>query len=205
MDYVELVELLKGHGVHFAPGLTETELSNAEECYGIVFPKALREFYSAGLPISTDPPETTANIIRWDWLPVWNDFSEESVSIIRDQMEWPLRGILADVKNGYWMKVWGERPEKMEERFEVCRAVFAERSPKLIPVNVRRYVPQMNMDDPPVISVYGLDTIYYGENLEDYLCHEFLKERMHEVRRPAVPVPFWDNIITGGSDNFKTE
>ena len=202
MVYAELVELLKEHGVHFAPGLTEDELAKAEEFYDIRFPKALREFYAAGLPVSTDPPDPPPTI-RWDWFPIWNDFSEESVAVIRNQMEWPLQGLLYDVENGYWMKAWGERPEKMEERLEVCRTVFEERSPKLIPVYVRSYVPQMDgEDDPPVISVYGLDTLYYGKNLADYLHRRFV-EHSHEVSKPDVTIPFWDNIITGGSDNFK--
>ena len=203
MDYAELIEILKEHGVHFAPGLTETELSDAEECYGIVFPKALREFYSVGMPVSSDPP-VPAPTLRWDWFPRWNDFSEESTAIIRRQMDWPLTGILHDVENGYWMKAWGERPEVMEDRLAICREVFAKRSPKLIPVYVRSYVPQMDMDDPPVISVYGLDTLYCGENLADYLYRRFA-EHSHEVSRPDVKVPFWHNIITGGSDNFKAE
>ncbi len=203
MDYAELVEILKEHGVHFAPGLTEEELAKAEKFYDIRFPKALREFYAVGLPVSTDPPNPPPTL-RWDWFPLWNDFSEESVAIIRDQMEWPLTGILYDVENGYWMKAWGERPEKMEDRLAVCRVVFGKRSPKLIPVYVRSYVPQMDEDDPPVISVYGLDTLYYGENLADYLRRRFV-EHSHQVSRPAVTVPFWDNIITGGSNNFKTK
>lgn len=204
MDYEKMVDRLKTHGVHFAAGLTEEELAEAEEFYDIRFPKALREFYSAGLPISSDPPVPPPTI-RWDWFPIWNDFSDERVALIRRQLAWPLTGILADVENGYWMKAWGDRPNTVEERLEVCRAVFAERSPKLIPVHVRRYVPQMDTDDPPVISVYGLDTIYYGENLEDYLQNEFLREQIQRIPKPAVPVPFWDNIITGGSDNFRTE
>lgn len=203
MVYAELVEVLKEHGVHFAPGLTEEEFAKIEEFYGIVFPKALREFYAAGLPVSTDPPVSSKKIIRWDWFPLWNDFSEKSVAMIRNQMEWPLDGVLSDVKNGYWMKAWGERPEAMEERLEVCRAVFAERSPKLIPVYCYRYVPQMtDADDVPVLSIHGIDTIYYGSDFADYLCNEFLRERMHEKRVPVVPVPVWHEMITGGRDNF---
>lgn len=204
MDYVELIEILKAHGVHFAPGLTETELSNAEECYGIVFPKALREFYAVGLPVSTDPPNPPPTL-RWDWFPLWNDFSEESTAIIRDQMEWPLTGLLYDVKNGYWMKAWGERPEAMEDRLAVCREVYAKRSPKLIPVYVRSYVPQMDgAEDPPVLSVYGLDTLYVGKTFADYMYRHFA-ERSHEAVKPETIVPFWQNIVTGGCDNFKNE
>ena len=204
MTYAELVELLKEHGVHFAPGLTDAEFAEIEGFYDIRFPKALREFYSVGLPVSSDPPEPPPTL-RWDWFPRWNDFSEESVAVIRRQMEWPLTGILDDVENGCWMKAWGERPANMEERLEVCRTVFAERSPKLIPVYVRSYVPQMDAeDDPPVISVYGLDTLYYGYNLADYLHRHFV-EHSHEVSKPDVTIPFWHNIITGGSDNFKTK
>ena len=204
MSYVELIELLKEHGVHFAPGLTEEELAAAEEFYGITFPQSLREFYVAGLPVSSDPPDP-APTIRWDWFPVWNDFSEESAAIIRRQMEWPSKSVLLDVENGYWVKTWGERPEALEDRLAQCRAVF-EQSPKLIPIYVRTYVPQVDgADNPPVISVYGLDTLYYGENLKDYLLRRFLRERPHEERTPAVTVPVWDDIITGGSGNFKAD
>ncbi len=196
MSYVELVELLKEHGVHFAPGLTEEELAKAEEFYGIVFPKVLREFYAVGLPVSTDPPNPPPTL-RWDWFPLWNDFSEESVAMIRRQMEFLLDSVQGDVKNGYWVKAWGERPEAMEERFEICRTVL-EQGPKLIPVHVRRYVPQMDgVDDPPVISVYGLDTIYYGADFTDYLYREFLEELPHEKKTPAVTIPVWSDIIEG--------
>ena len=112
-------------------------------------------------------------------------------------MEWPLEGVLADVKNGYWVKAWGERPETPEERFEVCRTVLAN-GPKLIPVHVRRYVPQLDgVDDPPVISVYGLDTIYYGADFTDYLYREFLRDLPHEAGTPDVVIPVWSDIIEG--------
>ena len=198
MTYAELVEILKEHGVHFAPGLTEEELAKAEEFYNIRFPKALREFYAVGLPVSSDPPEPPPTL-RWDWFPLWNDFSEESVAVIRRQMEFLRISVLGDVENGYWVKAWGECPEAMEDRLAACRAVL-DQGPKLIPVHVRRYVPQLDgVDDPPVISVYGLDTIYYGADFTDYLYREFLRGLPHEAGTPSVNIPVWSDIVEGNN------
>jgi len=171
MDYAGLVELLKEHGVHFAAGLTDAELTAAEEFYDIRFPKALREFYSVGLPVSSDPPGEFFS--RDDWFPIWNDFSDENTAAIRERMEYPVQSVLWD-------------DESLAERLNDA--------PKMIPVHAHRYVPQMeNCDDPPVLSVHGRDILCYGADLTDFLYHEFLRDLPREPKEAAA-VPVWSGI-----------
>ncbi len=198
--YLEIIEILKDHGVHFAPGLTAEEIEKIEKFYDITFPQALRDFYACGLPVSTDEP--VGIFSRDDWFPIWNDFSDENAAAIRRRMEYPVQSVLWDVENGYWRKSWGDRPKKMEDREAQCRAVFAN-APKLIPVHAHRYIPQMDgVDDPPVISVRGLDAIWYGADFTDYLYREFLRDIPRDPAKPSVTVPVWSDIIEVGSGNF---
>ncbi len=172
-DYLELIELLKENGVHFAPGLTEDELARAESTYGFTFPASLREFYALALPVATDEPVTPR--IRDDWFPLWNDFSDDTVETIRARMAYPTRSILWDVEeNHLWRKAWGERPADPAEAVEKGRAALAA-EPVMVPVHAHRYMPANGENDPHVLSVHGFDTIVYGENLEDYLRNEFLR------------------------------
>lgn len=196
--YLELIEILKDHGVHFAPGLPAEEIAEAETFYGITFPQSLRDFYACGLPVSTDEP--VGIFSRDDWFPIWNDFSDENATEIKERMAYPVQSVLWDVENGYWRKVWGERPETMEEREAKCRAVFVD-APKLIPVHAHRYVPQRaGVNDPPIISVRGLDAIYYGADLTDYLYREFLRDIPHDRRDPDITISVWSDIIEGTND-----
>ncbi len=173
-DYLEIIELLKQNGVHFAPGLTEEELARAESTYGFVFPASLREFYAIALPVATDEPVTPR--IRDDWFPLWNDFSDDNVETIRARMAYPLRSILWDVENnGDWRKAWGERPTDLAEALEKCRTALAA-DPVMIPVHAHRYMPALADSDPYVLSIHGFDTILYGDNLEDYLRNEFIRD-----------------------------
>ena len=66
--YRKILERLEQLGVKVARGLSDEEFTKIEKLYGFIFPRELRDFYSCGLPIG-------------DHFPVWNDFSEENVSI----------------------------------------------------------------------------------------------------------------------------
>ncbi|MBQ2240608.1 MAG: hypothetical protein II319_00545, partial [Clostridia bacterium] len=84
-------------------------------------------------------------------------------------IEDPINWLKEDVKDGFWLKSWGKRPENEEEALEVFSYVAAK-APKLIPIYSHRYVPVIEgVDDPPVISTVGMDTIVYGANLSEYL------------------------------------
>ena len=173
----DLIELLKEASVAFAAGLSDAEISRAEENYGFQFPLDLREFLQTALPKGFPFP---------DWR------SGEDARI-RDLLRLPLDGVLFDVeRNEFWLPEWGPRPVRIED----ARALAEEhvkKAPRLIPIYAHRMMPDRpHRAGNPVISVHQTDIIYYGFDLDDYFRHEFgLPDRKpwpSEVRS----IDFWD-------------
>ena len=182
--------ILESAGVRFSPGLTDSDLRKIEERYGITFPRALREFYREGVPVSDVPHE----------FPRWNDASPANVTAIRERIRAPKEQLLLYLSHDarYWVPEWGDKPDSPEAALEAVRKTV-ETAPTLIPIFAHRYVPMLAfVDDPPVLScASGFDIIYYiiyyGRNLEDYFRREFLKaERTDGAYRT---VPFWSDIV----------
>ena len=182
-NYRFILKHLEAKGYFVAAGMTEEERGKVEEIYGFKFPQALADFYSCGVPcLSSAMP-----------FPLWKDFNENNVRAIKKMIEDPINWLKEDVKDGFWLKSWGKRPENEEEALEVFSRVAAK-APKLIPIYSHRYVPVIDgIDDPPVISTVGMDTIVYGANLSEYLQNEFFGGKLSTVS--AVSIPFWSEII----------
>lgn len=175
----KFVDKMKHVGVDFAPGLTAEEFEKIEKIYGFTSPRELREFYSCGLPTGES-------------FPIWNDFSEENVKLIRERMEFPINAVRDDVANWDWLDSWGDQPETREEVLAKFDEIVAK-APKMIPIYSHRYMPAI--DGAPVISTVGWDSIYYGYTLEKYLKHEFLGIKDGVVSGKVKKVPFWSNLI----------
>lgn len=156
---------MKKRGIYFESGLTEREIKQIEKIYGISFPASLSAFYKEGLPTG-------------DRFVIWNDFSENNVSSIKERMNLPYKWLSQDIT--------------------FCEAFRnAKEVPKLIPIYSHRYMPCTEHPDPPVFSTVGADTIWYGKNLEDYLYNEFVRE--FHIGNEIPYVPLWTDII---SENF---
>ena len=57
-------------------------------------------------------------------------------------------------------------------------------------------MPMVMDKTPPVLSLHGLDIIYYGKNLEDYLRVEFGDKSQNEIEFDSIPhIPFWSDIM----------
>ncbi len=182
-NYCSILKLLESKGYYVAEGLTEEETRKIEDIYGFKFPQALADFYSCGVPFwaSTVP------------FPLWKDFNENNVRAIKKMIEGPIDWLKQDVKGGFWLDSWGKRPENEDEALAVFSRVAAK-APKLIPIYSHRYVPVIEgVDDPPVISTVGMDTIIYGRNLSEYLQNEFFGGKLSTDG--AVSIPFWSEII----------
>jgi hypothetical protein len=170
----------------YAAGLTDAEISLAEETWQIRFPLDLRRLLQFVLPSGAAFPN-------------WRDPDEE----LARQLGAPIDGVLFDVRqNSYWCPGWGERPETIEDA--VSRASEELRSvPPLIPVYGHRYVPQEpHLAGNPILSVVQTDIILYGSDLEDYICREFSLRAPHFS--PTAPrdliltrhIPFWGDLVT---------
>src|SRR5699024_9995594 len=72
--YRELIRKLEQNGVCFAEGLSDKELFDIQYEYNVNFPKSLKVFYKAGLPIS-------------DGFHNWRDLSKKNIKKIKITMK----------------------------------------------------------------------------------------------------------------------
>jgi hypothetical protein len=185
----ELVDLLRGmeyqfglitpgspvHRVEFDAGLTDAEVAAAESLFGFRFPPDLRGFLQTALP-------------RGPQFPDWRSGDEAG---LRDWLGLPRQGVLFDIEhNGFWLDMWGPRPDTLEEALRVTGELVAA-APRLIPIYMHRMMP----DEPhkagnPVFSVHQTDIIHYGLDLADYLRREFGLPGREPW--PERPIRFWD-------------
>ncbi len=67
-------ELLTWAGVSMQPGLTETEFSAIEACFGVTFNRSHREFLALGVPVG----------------PGWPDWRSGAEAPLRAWVDWPI-------------------------------------------------------------------------------------------------------------------
>lgn len=158
MDLQHTRQALESAGVSFERGLSNQELTAAEQRFRFRFPPDLREFLAFALP--TGPG-----------FPNWREVDDPG---LLGALAAPLEGIKFDIEhNSFWPSEWGVRPVDLRGAFEIART-HVDRAPKLIPVIGHRYMPdQPFAADNPVFSVHQTDIIYYGANLENYLNNEY--------------------------------
>ncbi|MGW5350350.1 hypothetical protein ACWERV_07505 [Streptomyces sp. NPDC004031] len=172
------------------PGLTDDEFDRIEEAYSFQFSDDHRAFLAAGLPVSS-PPEEGAT-----WDNPWPNWRSGSLDDLRSHLEWPTRGVITSVQHGYWHTSWGVRPTDIE----VARSVAEEQLavvPQLVPLYAHRFLPAgRGTHGHPVLSVWGTDIIYYGEDLAEYISHEFEDGYEHgENWNPQGTVAFWRDFV----------
>ncbi|HVU51677.1 MAG TPA: hypothetical protein VHL80_13370 [Polyangia bacterium] len=167
--------------VDFAEGLSHAEVAAIEGRFGFRFPLDLREFLQTALPVGPRFP---------DWRSGGDD-------VLREWLAWPAQGVLTDVHRDErcWRPEWGERPGEPAEAVAVVERLLAD-APRMIPIYAHRMMP----DSPPtpgnpVFSIYGMDIIYCGIDLEGYLRGEF--NRLRE--RPVIAerrIEFWSALAS---------
>jgi hypothetical protein len=162
--------------VGWAKGYTQTELDDAQQKFGLVFPPDLVALLRDKRPLAGH---------------VWTD-----EVAIRRMMAWPFEGLLFDVENnGLWLSEWGERPTDSSGREEILQSVVSQ-APKLIPLIAHRYLPaEPHEPGNPVFSVYQADVIYYGANLADYFEREFLGYGHRPWTGSIKHIPFWSDLV----------
>ncbi|WP_050512075.1 SMI1/KNR4 family protein [Streptomyces rimosus] len=164
------------------PGLSEGELDAVEARFGFTFSADHRIFLAAGLPHGSR---------RW---PDWRNGDPEELAWRLSQ---PVEGVLFDVEhNGFWHPAWSPRPAKMSDALHIARSALRS-VPQLIPVYSHRYLPgTAGEHGHPVLSVHQTDIIIYGNDLADYIRHEFTG-RASSLPAHAT-VDFWSYFVHGG-------
>ena len=180
--YENILSLLTTRGIEFEKGLTLDELKQIEKLYQIKFPSSLREFLMMKLPISKGFYN-------------WRNMQDDNVQFIKKTMSKPLLDIYNMAEEVYWCDDWGEEPEEKNFFSKAVRERLKE-APKLLPIYAHRYMPMILEENPPIISIHGIDIIYYGKNLEDYFNIEFGMTTQDTIEvQDITPVSFWTDIM----------
>lgn len=169
------------------PGLTDAEFTCIEQDYGLEFAGDHRAFLAAGLPLNS--PETQER----PWHGGWPDWRNGNPADLREQLGWPVAGVLFDVEyNNLWHPSWGRRPARLVHALGTARRRLA-RVPTMIPVYGHRYLPAGGgTHGHPVLSIHQTDIIIYGTDIAEYITSEFVRSRQFISADWAPPpmVPF---------------
>lgn len=169
-------------GIKFEKGLMPNELEEIEKIYEIKFPKCLKEFLMIALPISKGFYN-------------WRNVQDDNIQFIKQVMNRPVIDINDMAEEVYWCDEWGEEPEDEKGIAKEVKERLKE-APKLLPIYAHRYMPMILDDNPPIISIHGIDVIYYGKNLEDYFNIEFGEKEQNAIElQDIVSIPFWSDIM----------
>lgn len=179
--YEDILQLLTEKEVLIEPGLTAEEIGIIEQIYNIYFPESLKVFLLQVLPISKGFYN-------------WRDFSDNNIVKIKKAIACPKEMVYEVADEVYWCEQWGKEPDDADGFIKEVRKRL-EKAPKLIPVYGHRYMP-MDGCNPPILSIHGVDIIYYGQDLRDYFKVEFGSKKQSEIDFERIPnVPFWSDIM----------
>jgi hypothetical protein len=178
-----LTELAAG-GVEVADGLSDDELGAVEAALGAPVPDDVATLLRAGLPL-------------WGPDRAWIDWRGAPEASARWGRDWVRAAFTHDVEvNSYWHAGWGPRPDEPAEAVGVAASRVAA-GPPLMPLFGHRFITTAPHDGPnAVLSVYqATDTIVYGNDLADYLHHEFSVTRPEWAAATTGPIPFWGELF----------
>jgi hypothetical protein len=176
------------------PGLTDAEFTRIEQDYGFEFADDHRAFLTAGLPLNLRGTQERP------WHGGWPDWRNGNPADLREQLGWPVAGVLFDIEyNNLWHPSWGRRPARLVHALGTARRRLA-RVPKMIPVYGHRYLPAGGgTHGHPVLSIHQTDIIIYGTDIAEYITNEFVRSRQFISADWGTPpmVPFWSEFAFG--------
>lgn len=180
--YQQILELLKSKNIILEEGLTAKELDQIYKIYDIEFPTPLQDFLRSMLPISKGFYH-------------WRNFSRENVAFIKTCMEFPAKDICNRTDEVDWCDHWGVEPKNKKKReVEIKKKALA--APKLVPIYSHRYIPLGHFNSYPILSIHGVDIIYYGKDLENYINIEFGTQKQAALDYRTIEyIPFWTDLM----------
>lgn len=182
-DFVEeSLERLRLAGVRLRPGLSDAELTRIQRDLEFTFGPEHRELLQAALPVGSRS---------------WPNWRTDSADTLAAALDWPIDGVVFDVlNNAFWPASWGDPPRDQVERERRARVQLAD-VPRLVPLYGHRYLAVDPTYQPsPVFSVYQSDVVVYGDNLLDWVAHEFKVLPLHPSPT-RTHVPFWSDLAHG--------
>jgi len=180
--YKKSIKLLEKYGVELKKGLTYDEIVQVEKIYDIKFPNSLQKLLTMALPVSKGFYN-------------WRNFKEDNVNFIKQVINTPIEDIYDMAESVDWCDSWGKEPKDEEDIAKEVKKRL-KNAPKLIPVFSHRYIPMILDENPPIISIHGVDIIYYGKDLKDYFEIEFENKRQDSILFSNIkPIPFWSDLM----------
>jgi len=182
-----IIALLAKKGVIFDCGLSDSDVLQIESKFGFKFPPDLKLFLQTALPISD-------KFVNWR---LGLQSSDEEQAIV-ERLNWPMDGMLFDIQhNNFWHESWGTIPINQDDKIEIAKQRY-KTYPKLIPIYAHRYIPSKPCENGnPIFSVYQMDIICYGLDLESYFVCEFDLPLTQKDTHSGLPktIEFWSDFI----------
>jgi hypothetical protein len=188
MDSNLMIKKLKAVGISFDEGLTDDEFTKIESTLGFRFPSEIRAFLACGIPVGSSFYN-------------WRDLSDANIQRFRNFRLSIEDSFLFDIVNNpddLRAMLSDQFPEIADqEAFSKAVLNFLHESTKLIPFYAHRCFFD-GADNMPIVSFWQpTDTIFYGENFEDYLETEFLgkKRSIKQIPEQIKDMGIWYYLI----------
>lgn len=163
VDWAEqTVAQLARRGVEFASGLSSVDLDAISSSFSVPVPEEFELLLRVGVPVS----------------PKWARWLDGPEQVAADARLWIDRAFAFDIEQcQYWHPLFGARP--VSDADAVIQALeFVSTSPPLIPIYSHRFLTTPSSRPRAVLSVWqAVDSVFYGNDLADYLSREFAIER----------------------------
>src|SRR5262245_36368698 len=147
--------ILKSQKIKLEDGLSDAEVTCAEDRFRFDFPPDLREFIQVALPVSGGFPN-------------WRSESENTLSRL---IERPTRELHFDVDhNGLWLPSWGTRPHDLVASVKEAHGRVRQ-APALVPLRWKHYIAAYpHLEGNPIFAISQSDVSCIAVNLATYLC-----------------------------------
>ena len=181
-NFENAIQVLKSNHIILDEGLSPNELKRIEDIYKVNFPKELLKFFMIVLPVSNGFYN-------------WRNFNDVNIDYIKQQINTPIQDIIELAEEIEWNDKWGTKPSTTEEIKKIIQNKLFS-APKLIPFCGHRYIPEIDSNKCPVLSVHGVDIIYYGNGIEEYISIEYGNKHQNTIDFKNMPnIDFWSELL----------
>jgi len=181
-----IIDKLREKDVEIVEGLTSLETDNIEELLGAKLPPDLKMLLQKGLPVSQKGDTKV--------FPQWRQDPE---GVITDARKFIGEAFVTDIENNnYWSPLFGEKTKNIDDAKQQALKVIHS-WPPLVRVYGHRYMPtEPHESGNPVLSVWqAVDTVYYGNDLIDYLVGEFHIDVPVRSTSISRRIPYWSDAF----------